>query len=341
MPKPPASGHKGVYWKNNQWYITWVDSCGKQHHKPAGKGITGAVSAVERKRGEAKLERLQPELREARERGQTLLADVLDRLAPLWAHKASAKDDDRYAGYWRAELGSRPVASIKPVDLQRYRSRRLTEGAAPATVNRAVSFLRWVFNQVPDLAPLNPAGGRQLGQLAEENEVTSYLWEDEQPKLLATLTAENRRKVEFAFLTGLRSANQWGMRREWVDLAGALATIPTTKSGKPKYIPLSPRLVELLREQLASHQSPWVWPGRDGHPYRVTSANQMLKRACERAGIRILTWHKLRHTFGTRAVQRADIRTVKEAMDHSSVTVTERYTRTNATRIRALIESGH
>lgn len=99
-------------------------------------------------------------------------------------------------------------------------------------------------------------------------------------------------------------------------------------------------MVELLREQLESHQSEWVWPGRDGTPYRVTSANQMLKRACERAKIRILTWHKLRHTFGTRAVQRSDIRTVKEAMGHSSVTVTERYTKAVASRVRALFESG-
>ena len=117
--------------------------------------------------------------------------------------------------------------------------------------------------------------------------------------------------------------------------------MPKTKGKRAASIPLGPRMLEILREQLASHESAWVWPGRDGRAYRVTSANQMLQRACVRAKIRPLTWHQMgRHTFGTRAVQRGDIRTVKEAMGHSSVTVTERYTQAVAGRLRSLFEGG-
>lgn len=340
MPKPPKSGIRGVMLrKDGKYYATWVDSTGEQQEKQC-QNKTQAAAVAERGRDQARLERLMPEIREARERKQTTLGQVLDDLEPLWRRKASARDDDRYARYWRDELGAKPVTSITSMDVSRYRSRRLAEGKSAATVNRAVSFLRWVFNQIAGVVPVNPAGRGQLEQLPEENDSTGYLFEDDQPKLMEVLTAENRRRVEFAVCSGLRSANQWSMRREHVDLAGSLLSIPKAKGKKSLSIPLSPRMVELLREQLASHASPWVWPGRDGEPYRVTSANQMLKRACARAGIRILSWHKLRHTFGTRAVQRADIRTVQEAMGHSSVTVTERYTKVTGQRIRELFEGG-
>jgi integrase len=342
MPKPPKSGIRGVYWKNGQWWATWVNSSGKQEQHPVGSSKTAAADVAERGRQQAQLERLKPELREARERKLTV-GQALDQYKPQWAHKRSAKDDERYSSYWRDEFGPMLVSNVKPAMIQAYRARRLDEGAAPATINRATSFLRSLYNWLSEAHPslVNPASGRLLPPLAEHNEVTLYLRVDEEPKLLAVLTPENRRRVQFAIWTGIRSANQWAMRRSGVDLEGALVTIPDTKSGHPHYIPLSPELVTLLREQMDSHEHELVWPGRNGGLYHINSANQMIQRACVRAGIRVLNWHAAtRHTFGKRAVERSDIRTVKEAMGHSSVTVTERYTRLNADRIRKLIEDG-
>jgi integrase len=45
----------------------------------------------------------------------------------------------------------------------------------------------------------------------------------------------------------------------------------------------------------------------------------------ERAGLRKLRFHDLRHTFGTRTVAHADILRVKEWMGHADVQATMRY----------------
>jgi site-specific recombinase XerD len=55
-----------------------------------------------------------------------------------------------------------------------------------------------------------------------------------------------------------------------------------------------------------------------------------LALACRKAGIEGVTWHKLRHTFASRLVNRGvDIVTVQQLLGHSTVATTMRYTHTN------------
>ena len=45
----------------------------------------------------------------------------------------------------------------------------------------------------------------------------------------------------------------------------------------------------------------------------------------ERAGLRPLRFHELRHTFGTRMIAKADIRRVQEWMGHADIQTTMKY----------------
>ena len=45
----------------------------------------------------------------------------------------------------------------------------------------------------------------------------------------------------------------------------------------------------------------------------------------ERAALRSLRFHDLRHTFGTRMIAKADIRRVQEWMGHADIQTTMRY----------------
>ena len=48
-------------------------------------------------------------------------------------------------------------------------------------------------------------------------------------------------------------------------------------------------------------------------------------RAQKKAELRVRRFHDLRHTFGTLAIRRFDIVSVKEMMGHAQLTTTERY----------------
>ena len=59
----------------------------------------------------------------------------------------------------------------------------------------------------------------------------------------------------------------------------------------------------------------------------------------DNAKIENFRFHDFRHTAATRMLEKgADIRTVQEILGHSSVSVTERYTHTNAYKKQSAIE---
>jgi len=65
-----------------------------------------------------------------------------------------------------------------------------------------------------------------------------------------------------------------------------------------------------------------------GKPFVDLDAGLAL--ACRKAGIEGVTWHKLRHTFASRLVNRGvDIVTVQQLLGHSTIVTTMRYTHTN------------
>ena len=65
-----------------------------------------------------------------------------------------------------------------------------------------------------------------------------------------------------------------------------------------------------------------------GEPFVDLKAGFAL--ACRKAGLQGVTWHKLRHTFASRLLDRGvDIVTVQQLLGHSTVTVTMRYTHPN------------
>ena len=92
--------------------------------------------------------------------------------------------------YWKDALPGRTLAHIVPGDIARYMAQRSQE-VAPATINRALSFLRRVFNvAIADgKADRNPV--RAVKFFKENNERVRFLTEDEE-RLLAAEKVKKR-----------------------------------------------------------------------------------------------------------------------------------------------------
>jgi integrase len=68
-----------------------------------------------------------------------------------------------------------------------------------------------------------------------------------------------------------------------------------------------------------------VFVGEAGGYLDGSALRRRYGAALERAGLRALRFHDLRHTFGTRMIAKADIRRVQEWMGHADVQTTMRY----------------
>ncbi len=141
-----------------------------------------------------------------------------------------------------------------------------------------------------------------------------------------------------AAFTGLRMGELLALRWRDVDFAGQTIRVrasyyagqlTTPKSGKVRAVPLAPDVATALA-QLGSREhfvgdDDLVFIGETGGYVDGSALRRRYKLALERAGLRRLRFHDLRHTFGTRMIAKADIRRVQEWMGHADIQTTMRY----------------
>jgi integrase len=92
---------------------------------------------------------------------------------------------------------------------------------------------------------------------------------------------------------------------------------------------MAPKVAEILAR--LSQRDYWtgdddlVFVGITGSYLDGSALSKRYRAALERAALRPLRFHDLRHTFGTRVIGVADIRRVQEWMGHANVQTTMQY----------------
>jgi integrase len=114
-----------------------------------------------------------------------------------------------------------------------------------------------------------------------------------------------------------------------VDLEKNLLNVFAHKTHKIRHVPLNTEARRVLDFWALGRRNDFVFYNHEtGKPFVDLKAGFAL--ACRKAGLKGVTWHKLRHTFASRLLDRGvDIVTVQQLLGHSTVTVTMRYTHTN------------
>lgn len=260
---------------------------------------------------------------------EVLLSDfVTEYLANEKHRMRSFRNYERHGKVWSERFAGRTLRSILPIDIERWITRRASGGAAPATINRELSFLRRVFNvaMANDLVERNPF--KRIKLLRENNARVRWLTDGEETRLRKEVGDEHWPYVAFALHTGLRQGEQFNLRWEHVDLVNLVLTVPRSKHGEARHVHLNETAVAVLRDAPSRCVSDWVFPSRTGatplEPHNFL--NRVFAPALKEAGIRDFRWHDLRHTFASRLVMNGvDLATVKELMGHKTLAMTLRY----------------
>jgi len=145
---------------------------------------------------------------------------------------------ERHGRVWIDRFGHRPLRRILPLDIRTWATRRRGE-VEPATVNRELSFLRRVFSVAlaNGLVERNPVNAVKF--FREPSGRVRFLTEDEEPRLREQLDPSQWPIVEFAFNTGLRQSEEFGLRWKHVNLANRVLTGPRSKHGGARHVPLN------------------------------------------------------------------------------------------------------
>jgi integrase len=198
-----------------------------------------------------------------------------------------------------------------------------------ATFNRYRALASGIFSLAirNSKALSNPVRGTK--HRIENNARVRYLSEVEEDRLLRFIrqnSPSREREILVALHSGMRRSEQYhtpecpggGLQWPHIDFQAGIITVPRSKHGASRYIPINSTLRALLEALQASSRSSYVFP--------VYPPDEWFPEACKCAGVASFTWHCLRHTFASRLVMAGvDIRTVQELMGHKSIVTTMRY----------------
>jgi len=193
--------------------------------------------------------------------------------------------------------------------------------------NQTVSALKLFFSEIYS-KPLvvenleRPRGSHRLPNVLSKEEVRKLL--------AAPVNLKHRAMLSLIYACGLRRSEVINLRVTDIDSSRGLISIRQSKGKKDRLVPISEKIIEMLREYFKSYRpAAFLFEGQvRGVQYSTTSLESVLKAGCKKAGIRKpVTLHWLRHSYATHLLEAGtDIRYIQVLLGHSSSKTTEIYT---------------
>ena len=242
------------------------------------------------------------------------------------------------------------LALMQPSEIREWRTHlREERHLEPATVNRKLAALRTMFRW----AELNGHAPeiKMPRQIAETNRPPRWLEIREERAAIRAVKKYGciRDDAILAFLinTGLRVAELVDL--EWRDLTvserAGQVVVRKGKGRKQRTIPLNADAREAVKQlrEIAGTPNPKPesspWRGQTG-PLSVRGVQQVVQKIGRLSGIKGLSPHVLRHTFGKRmaeAGQRLEV--IADLMGHENLETTRRYVQPGQLDLAKAVES--
>lgn len=353
--RPHGTG--SLYEYRGAWYGTWWVARRQVKRKLGPKRLTGSADGLTRKQAEARLRRLMEEVRYTTpERRMTIREagdSYLHHVEHVMRRKPSTVQD--YKCILNAHLvpffGEKQIDRIKPDDFAAYM--RAKASLSPKTINNHLNFAHGLLKYAAkrEWVPTNVVAAVDRPRLDGTDPDIRFLDLSELEALLRavpsndTLSPVDRVLYLTAAMTGLRQGELIALRWRDIDWPAGLIrvrqNITRGRPGKPKSrrgsraIPMSDRVAAALDRHFerSSYQQDddlvFCHP-HTGNPYDPSKIRERFYEAMRTAGMADrckqaggITFHSLRHTFGTRmAAVGTPLRTLQEWMGHADYKTT-------------------
>lgn len=245
-------------------------------------------------------------------------------------HRSKRNALDHHLIPW---FGKMVLKEIGVLNIEEFKASKIRSGLLAKTINNLLSVLRksLACAEEWELIPKIP----RIKWLVVPPSPYKFLSIEDSRRLLAG--AENvfwYAMILCALHTGMRigelcaldwSDINWGQRVITISRAVVEGVIGSPKNNRMRTIPLTPDLHALFCVHKKS--SGLIFPGPDGNHMRKSSWPwKALTRACKRAGLPVIGWHVLRHTFASHlAAQSVPVKATQMLMGHATIQMTERY----------------
>jgi integrase len=235
-------------------------------------------------------------------------------------------------------FGNMRLEDLTPEAIDRWRGSLVS--LSPRTRNKLLVVMHGVLRRAQSVWGLsvNPVAGVEKQRQRSSGDLEVFSPEEVMALVRAAASEQDGAIYLTAAFTGLRRGELLALRWRDVDFSGSLVRVRSSyaagaltspKSGKVRSVPMAPDVAEALaalgQRRDFIDDDDLVFCGEAGGYLDGSALRRRYGAALDRAGLRPLRFHDLRHTFGTRMIAKADIRRVQEWMGHADIQTTMRY----------------
>jgi site-specific recombinase XerD len=229
-------------------------------------------------------------------------------------------------------------AKLGPEDVRKWLVHLLeVEKKSVSTYKVAAAALRFLYVKTLqqtwalDFIPL-PKRERHLPDILSQEEILEML--------AVEVTLLERVIFSATYAGGLRTTEVTRLKVADIDSKRMVIKIVQGKGRKDRYVALSKRLLQYLREYWRAHRpTTWLFPRPDGlAPISADAVRRIVKRIARAAGsTKNVTPRTLRHCFATHQLERGEqLPKIQLAMGHRSLRTTAIYTRIATSAVCAM-----
>ncbi|MGK0169359.1 MAG: integrase/recombinase XerD [Gammaproteobacteria bacterium] len=266
---------------------------------------------------------------------QRMLEDMQIRNLADNTQTAYVQQISRFARYFEQSPEALGPEQLRTYQIYLTNERKL----APGSILIAVCALRFLYNVTLhkdwnfDLVIPAPKKPDTLPVILSREEVLLFLESVSGHKARTILTV--------CYAAGLRISEAIALQPTDIDSKRMTIRVVQGKGHKDRYVMLSERLVELLRQWYrAARPTPWLFPGAaPGRHITRDALSDACARARRRSGLtKHVTPHLLRHAFAVHLLESGtDLRTIQLLLGHRSLSTTARYLRIATSKVCATI----
>jgi integrase/recombinase XerD len=217
-------------------------------------------------------------------------------------------------------VGDKQVAHLNSKDFQNYLDNyKFTSVSQQNQVINAIRFLyKYGLERKYDKVSFKrPRKEKKLPKIIEKEFLLEKLSKIENIKHKAILT--------LAYSTGMRVSELCNLKIEDIDSKRMLIHIKNSKGRKDRFVPLSPIVLNLLREYFKVYKpKEYLFNGQGNNlQYSHRSCNEIVKKYIGEE----YHFHLLRHSQATALLEAGtDLRIIQKCLGHANVKTTEIYT---------------
>src|SRR3954467_13237523 len=238
-------------------------------------------------------------------------------------------------------FGHLRIEQVTTARIERWKSDFLIRTGQRRQAAKLVALLHSMYERARVLygLPRNPAADVSKIKLSYDAATFDFYTPEEVWALVRAANDEQDAAIYLvAAFAGLRRSEICALRWRDVDFVRRAIRVETsvvhrqvnaTKGGRGRAVPMVREVAEALarlgqRGHLVGREDP-VFPGQGEGWLDGSALRRRFVLACERAGLRVLRFHDLRHTFGSNAINKANLVYVQAWMGHADSRTTMRY----------------